>query len=103
MAAKALLQVEGVETYYGNIRALNGVDVAVNEGEIVALIGANGAGKSTLMMTIFGTPRAKNGAITFAGVDITNLPTHQIARMRIAREDWIGQAKALAAKSGGAE
>ena len=85
MAGKPLLQVEGVETYYGNIRALNGVSIAVNEGEIVALIGANGAGKSTLMMTIFGTPRAKNGTITFAGTDITQLPTHQIARMRIAQ------------------
>jgi branched-chain amino acid transport system ATP-binding protein len=85
MAGKPLLQVEGVETYYGNIRALNGVSIAVNEGEIVALIGANGAGKSTLMMTIFGTPRAKNGTITFAGTDITNLPTHEIARMRIAQ------------------
>jgi branched-chain amino acid transport system ATP-binding protein len=85
MAAKALLQVEGVQTYYGNIRALNGVDVSVAEGEIVALIGANGAGKSTLMMTIFGSPRARAGRITFAGTDITELPTHQIARMRIAQ------------------
>jgi branched-chain amino acid transport system ATP-binding protein len=85
MAGKPLLQVEDVETYYGNIRALNGVSIEVNEGEIVALIGANGAGKSTLMMTIFGTPRAKNGTITFNGTDITNLPTHEIARMRIAQ------------------
>ncbi|MET0575535.1 MAG: ABC transporter ATP-binding protein [Mesorhizobium sp.] len=85
MAAKALLQVDGVETYYGNIRALNGVTVAVNEGEIVALIGANGAGKSTLMMTIFGSPRARTGKITFAGTDITEVPTHEIARMRIAQ------------------
>jgi len=85
MAAKPLLQVDGVETYYGNIRALNGVSISVNEGEIVALIGANGAGKSTLMMTIFGTPRARSGNITFAGTDITNLPTHEIARMRIAQ------------------
>lgn len=85
MAGKPLLQVEGVETYYGNIRALNGVSITVNEGEIVALIGANGAGKSTLMMTIFGTPRARNGTITFAGTDITNMPTHEIARMRIAQ------------------
>lgn len=85
MAGKALLQVEGVETYYGNIRALSGVSIAVNEGEIVALIGANGAGKSTLMMTIFGSPRAKTGKITFAGTDITQLPTHEIARMRIAQ------------------
>jgi branched-chain amino acid transport system ATP-binding protein len=85
MAAKALLKVEGVETYYGNIRALNGVDIAVNEGEIVALIGANGAGKSTLMMTIFGTPRARSGKIVFAGTDITQMPTHEIARLRIAQ------------------
>jgi branched-chain amino acid transport system ATP-binding protein len=85
MAAKALLQVEGVQTYYGNIRALNGVNVSVNEGEIVALIGANGAGKSTLMMTIFGSPRARAGKITFSGTDITEMPTHQIARMRIAQ------------------
>jgi branched-chain amino acid transport system ATP-binding protein len=85
MAAQPLLDVRGVETYYGNIRALNGVDVSVNEGEIVALIGANGAGKSTLMMTIFGMPRAKNGTIVFNGTDITNLPTHEIARLRIAQ------------------
>jgi branched-chain amino acid transport system ATP-binding protein len=85
MASKALLQVDGVETYYGNIRALNGVNVAVDEGEIVALIGANGAGKSTLMMTIFGAPRARTGKITFAGTDITQMPTHEIARMRIAQ------------------
>jgi len=85
MAAKPLLQVDGVETYYGNIRALNGVSIAVNEGEIVALIGANGAGKSTLMMTIFGTPRARKGTITFQGTDITEMPTHEIARMRIAQ------------------
>ncbi|MGI6856452.1 ABC transporter ATP-binding protein [Mesorhizobium sp. 1B3] len=85
MAATPLLAVKGVETYYGNIRALNGVDVSVNEGEIVALIGANGAGKSTLMMTIFGNPRARSGTITFAGTNITELPTHEIARLRIAQ------------------
>nr|WP_278116437.1 ABC transporter ATP-binding protein [Mesorhizobium sp. WSM4875]WIE94803.1 ABC transporter ATP-binding protein [Mesorhizobium sp. WSM4875] len=85
MAATTLLDIKGVQTYYGNIRALNGVDVTVNEGEIVALIGANGAGKSTLMMTIFGAPRARAGTITFAGTDITQLPTHEIARMRIAQ------------------
>jgi branched-chain amino acid transport system ATP-binding protein len=84
-SARALLSVEGVETYYGNIRALNGVNVSVDEGEIVALIGANGAGKSTLMMTIFGSPRARSGSIRFAGQDITELPTHEIARLRIAQ------------------
>jgi branched-chain amino acid transport system ATP-binding protein len=81
----ALLEIRGVTTYYGNIVALRGVDIEVNEGEIVALIGANGAGKSTLMMTIFGNPRARDGAITFAGRDITAMPTHEIARLSIAQ------------------
>src|SRR5436189_2363340 len=80
-----LLTVRGVKTYYGHIPALRGVDVEVGEGEIVALIGANGAGKSTLMMTICGNPRAQQGTITFAGRDITRLPTHEIARLKIAQ------------------
>jgi branched-chain amino acid transport system ATP-binding protein len=80
-----LLSVRGVKTYYGNIAALRGVDVEVGDGEIVALIGANGAGKSTLMMTICGNPRAREGSITFAGHNITGLPTHEIARLRIAQ------------------
>ena len=85
MTGKTLLEIKGVHTFYGNIQALNGVDVSVNEGEIVALIGANGAGKSTLMMTIFGAPRARAGSIVFAGTDITQMATHKIARMRIAQ------------------
>jgi branched-chain amino acid transport system ATP-binding protein len=80
-----LLSVRGVKTCYGNIAALKGVDVEVGDGEIVALIGANGAGKSTLMMTICGNPRAREGTITFAGQDITHLPTHEIAQLRIAQ------------------
>src|SRR5215203_3432753 len=80
-----MLSVRGVETYYGNIMALRGVDIDVNEGEIVTLIGANGAGKSTLMMTIFGKPRARAGSITFAGRDITQLPTHDIAQLKISQ------------------
>ena len=80
-----LLSVRGVETYYGNIIALKGVDIDVHEGEIVTLIGANGAGKSTLMMTIFGKPRARAGQILFDGRDVTEVPTHQIARLRIAQ------------------
>src|SRR5262249_9673969 len=75
----------GVKTYYGSIAALKGVDVEVGDGEIVALIGANGAGKSTLMMTICGNPRAREGTITFGGLDITRLPTHEIVRLRIAQ------------------
>ncbi len=85
MAGETLLKVQGVETYYGNIRALSGVDVEVHKGEIVSLIGANGAGKSTLMMTICGAPQAKNGQVIFDGEDITKLPTHLIARKRIAQ------------------
>lgn len=85
MAGEPLLKVSGVETYYGNIRALDGVDVDVRPGEIVSLIGANGAGKSTLMMTICGSPQARHGSIVFEGRDITRLPTHEIARLRIAQ------------------
>ncbi|AYD01970.1 ABC transporter ATP-binding protein [Neorhizobium sp. NCHU2750] len=85
MAAETLLKVQGVETYYGNIRALSGVDVEVNRGEIVSLIGANGAGKSTLMMTICGSPQARVGQVIFDGEDITKLPMHMIARKRIAQ------------------
>ena len=83
-AAAPLLSVRGVKTFYGNIMALKGVDLDVREGEIVTLIGANGAGKSTLMMTIFGNPRAREGTITYAGRNITHLPTHEIARLSIA-------------------
>ena len=80
-----LLLCRGVSTYYGKIIALREVDVEVNEGEIVTMIGANGAGKSTLMMTIFGKPRARAGSISFDGRDITEVPTHEIARLRIAQ------------------
>ena len=80
-----LLSVRGVIAFYGHVRALKGVDIDVNDGEIVALIGANGAGKSTLMMTVFGNPRASDGEIRFAGRDITHLPTHEIARLKLAQ------------------
>ncbi len=69
-----LLSLRGVSAYYGSVAALRGVDLDVNEGEIVTLIGANGAGKSTLMMTVFGAPRARSGSISFAGEDITAQP-----------------------------
>jgi branched-chain amino acid transport system ATP-binding protein len=84
-ATDPLLAVRGVTSFYGAVMALKGVDLEVHEGEIVTLIGANGAGKSTLMMTIFGKPRARDGRIVFAGRDITDLPTHEIARLRIAQ------------------
>ncbi len=83
--SEPLLGLRGIKAYYGSIIALKGVDIDVYDGEIVALIGANGAGKSTLMMTIFGNPRAREGRILFAGRDITDLPTHEIAHLRIAQ------------------
>jgi branched-chain amino acid transport system ATP-binding protein len=83
--SEPLLSVRGVTSYYGRIAALRGVDLDVHAGEIVTLIGANGAGKSTLMMTIFGNPRARDGAITFEGRDITRLAPHEIAWLKIAQ------------------
>jgi len=80
----AFLSISGVHTFYGNIEALKGVDVAVEEGEIVTLIGANGAGKSTLLMTICGRPQAQDGRVLFDGHDITALPTYEIMRLGIA-------------------
>ncbi|MBN9040662.1 MAG: ABC transporter ATP-binding protein [Rhizobiales bacterium 62-47] len=80
-----LLAIRGLRAAYGKIEALKGVDLDIQPGEIVALIGANGAGKSTLMMSIFGRPRARAGHITFDGRDITGLATHEIARLRIAQ------------------
>ncbi|MGI8527325.1 MAG: ABC transporter ATP-binding protein [Pseudolabrys sp.] len=65
--------------------ALKGVDMEVQDGEIVTLIGANGAGKSTLMMTICGDPRAREGSIVFNGTDITQMPTHEIARLKLSQ------------------
>jgi len=80
-----VLSLSGINTFYGPIQALRDVNMEVNEGEIVTLIGANGAGKSTLMMTICGNPRAKSGSIIYRGEDITNMPMHQIARRAIAQ------------------
>jgi branched-chain amino acid transport system ATP-binding protein len=80
-----LLSVRGVTAFYGRVMALKGVDLDINAGEIVALIGANGAGKSTLMMTVCGNPRARDGEITFDGRDITWMPPHEIARLKLAQ------------------
>jgi branched-chain amino acid transport system ATP-binding protein len=79
-----MLSISGVHTFYGNIEALRGVDIHVEAGEIVTLIGANGAGKSTLLMTICGSPRARAGRVMLEGDDITRLPTYEIMRRGIA-------------------
>jgi branched-chain amino acid transport system ATP-binding protein len=83
--ATSLLSLRGVRTFYGNIEALKGIDLDVHEGEIVTLIGANGAGKSTTMMTIFGTPRARDGSILYRGKEISKLQTHEISRLGLAQ------------------
>lgn len=80
----SMLQLQGVHTHYGHIHALKGMDLEVETGEVVTLIGANGAGKSTLMMTLFGAPRASAGRIVFEGEDITKLSPHEVARRGIA-------------------
>jgi branched-chain amino acid transport system ATP-binding protein len=81
----ALLEVDTVTACYGRLPVLHDVSLEVKLGEIVALIGTNGAGKTTTMMTICGRPRATQGRIVFDGKDITQLPTHEIARLRIAQ------------------
>ena len=81
----SLLEIENASVYYEDFQALYDLNIKIEEGEIFACIGANGAGKSTMMMTIFGKPRARNGTIIFDGQDITNMPTHKIARMSIAQ------------------
>jgi branched-chain amino acid transport system ATP-binding protein len=79
-----LLAIEGLVARYGPIEALKGVDIAVDEGEIVTLIGANGAGKSTLLMAVSGVVPAAAGRIRFAGLDLRGMPPHRIARHGIA-------------------
>jgi len=80
-----MLSINGIHTFYGRIEALRGVNLAVDKGEIVTLIGANGAGKTTLLMTICGSPRAAAGTIRFEGEDITAKPTHEIVALGIAQ------------------
>lgn len=80
-----LLELRGVNTFYGAIQALRDVSLHINEGEIVTLIGANGAGKSTLLMSIFGAPKAASGSIRYKGTELTRLPAHDIARQGIAQ------------------
>jgi len=81
----SLLQLTGVRSNYGPIEALRGVDVRVEQGEIVTLIGANGAGKSTLLMTICGQPKPASGTIMFDGQVINDLAPHETARLGIAQ------------------
>ena len=80
-----MLIITGLETFYGKIQALRGVDLHINKGEIVTLIGANGAGKSTLLMSICGRVKARSGAIDLEGLDITKAQTHEIIQMGVSQ------------------
>jgi len=80
----ALLEIKDIQVYYGMIQALKGISMEVNQGEVVALIGANGAGKTTTLHTITGLLRPKNGSIIFKGKDITKVPAHKIVSMGMA-------------------
>ena len=81
----ALLEVKGLEVYYGVIQALKGIDFEVNEGEIVTLIGANGAGKTTTMQSIMGLIPARSGSVVYDGRDITKEPCHKIVHLGMAQ------------------
>jgi branched-chain amino acid transport system ATP-binding protein len=79
----ALLVLKDINTYYGQIHALQGISIEVNQGEVVTLIGANGAGKSTTLRTISGLVRPRTGTVTLDGKVINNLPAHEITRLGI--------------------
>jgi branched-chain amino acid transport system ATP-binding protein len=85
VSANTLLSMQDVHAYYGNIRALKGVSLTVDRGEIVTLIGGNGAGKTTTLRTVLGLVRALRGTVTFASQRIDRVPTHRIARLGIAQ------------------
>ena len=80
----ALLHIENLHTYYGAVQALKGIDLEVEDGEIVTLIGANGAGKTTTLRTISGLIRPREGQIVLDGQDITQLPAHRIVEAGIS-------------------
>jgi branched-chain amino acid transport system ATP-binding protein len=80
-----LLELNGVDAFYGRVRALRGVTINVDQGEVVALIGSNGAGKTTTLRTISGLMHPPSGSITFAGKDISKTPAHEIVGLGICQ------------------
>lgn len=76
--SNSMLELKDIHTYYGQIHALKGLDMTVNQGEIVALIGGNGAGKTTTLRTISGMMKPKQGTVTYLGQNITGVPSHTI-------------------------
>jgi branched-chain amino acid transport system ATP-binding protein len=85
VAAKPILELADVQTFYGSIQALKGISLEVREGEIVTLIGANGAGKSTTLRSINGLNHPREGTIRFQGRDITDEAPHNIVKMGISQ------------------
>lgn len=80
----AMLTINDLEVYYGMIQAIKGISLEVNQGEVIALIGANGAGKTTTLHTITGLLSPKKGSVIFEGTDITKVPAHKIVSMGMA-------------------
>ncbi|MCI9416014.1 MAG: ABC transporter ATP-binding protein [Eubacterium sp.] len=80
----AMLEIKDIEVYYGMIQAIKGISFEVNEGEVIALIGANGAGKTTILHTITGLLSPKKGSVLFEGKDITRIPAHKIVSLGMA-------------------
>ncbi len=80
----AMLTIKDLEVYYGVIQAIKGVSFEVNQGEVIALIGANGAGKTTILHTITGLLAPKNGSVVFEGKELTKMPAHKIVSLGMA-------------------
>ncbi len=80
-----MLELKDVHTYYGNIHALKGISLIVNDGEIVSLIGSNGAGKSTTLRTIQGLNKPRSGSVVLDGIELHKLPAHEIATLGVAQ------------------
>ena len=80
----AMLEVKDLEVYYGMIQAIKGVSVHVDQGEVIALIGANGAGKTTILHTVTGLLSPKKGSVVFEGQEVTKIPAHKIVSLGMA-------------------
>lgn len=80
----AMLEIKDLEVYYGMIQAIKGVSFEVNQGEVIALIGANGAGKTTILHTITGLLAPKKGSVVFEGKEVTKIPAHKIVSLGMA-------------------
>ena len=80
----SMLSIKDLQVYYGAINAIKGISFDVEQGEIIALIGANGAGKTTILHTITGLVQAKHGSVMFGGKDLTKTPAHKIVSLGMA-------------------